>query len=167
MADNLNLQVISGKAFWARLAKPVSNYNKDGFEWKLDVSIDEATKKLLKAQGLGDKVKNKGDERGNFISFKRATVKKNGPEKGKDNKPITTVGPDGKTPWNMDTLLGNGTTVRVKFAINDSKGRDGKPSRRADIFAVQVLDLVPYEAPERSEFDAVEGAEATVAGKDW
>lgn len=154
MAFDAVIKVITGNAFWTKLSRPVENYNKDGQEWTLDVAIDDKTSKELKGYGLGSKVKNKGDERGDFITFKRSTVKRSGPKKGEDNKPITLVGPDGKTPWPSSTHIGNGSVVKVKFSLNETiNPRTKEKGMRADPLAIQVYEHSEYTPPERQEFD--------------
>lgn len=167
MADKIDAKVITGKAYWFKvLGKPVPNYNKDGFEWVFDVSLDAETLKVLKEQGLGPKIKNKGDDRGDFIQFKRNSEKRNGPDKGKANDPIRVIGPDGKTVWDNAVKVGNGSTIRVKYVLNDTVDQRTKAKgRRADVLSVQIWELVPYVAPERQEFDG--NPEAQKEPKDW
>lgn len=158
MAENTNIVVkqITGKAHWFKvLGAPVPNYSKDGFEWTFDVSLDEATKKELIGYGLASKIKNKGDEKGDYITFKRASVKRSGPKAGEANDPIRVVSPDGKTPWDKSIKVGNGSTIKVKFSINEVVNKRTKErSMRADPLSIQVFEYVPFVEKERQEFDA-------------
>jgi len=156
---------ITGKAYWFKaLGDGVPNYNKDGFEWTFEVSLDPATKKELIGYGLASKIKNKGDEKGDYITFKRATVKMNGPKAGQKNEPIKIISADGITPWDRSIKIGNGSTLKVKFSLNETVNKRTKEKgMRADPLAVQVFEFVPYVEPVRKEFDANPDAPAPVA----
>lgn len=168
MTSETVVKVVTGKAYWPKLGKPVPNYNKDGFEWAVDVSLDKTGLKQLKDYGLTSKIKNKGDDRGDFITFKRATVKKSGPDKGKDNNPIRVISPDGKTPWDMSKLIGNGSTVRVKFTLNETTNlRTKEKGMRADPLAIQVFEHLEYTAPERQEFEGNPDAPLPAENPEW
>jgi hypothetical protein len=134
--------MIQGKAYWAKVVgDPVKGYNPGEFEWSIDVTVDANTKKQLKELGVLDRVKDKADERGAFITFKRKSVKAD----GTPAKPIRIVDSDGKE-WDGKTKIGNGSIVNVKFAVNEIPAfGGGKPRLKPSILAVQVWDLVPYE----------------------
>jgi len=136
------LALFKAKAHWAKLTKPGKGYKnpKTGVqgvdEWSVDLSIDEATKKALLGEGLDpDKIKNKGDDRGDFVQYKRKITN----AAGESNQPIRVVGPDDK-PWGS-TLIGNGSDVFVKYTINDG-GRLG-------VFAIKISKLVEYTTEEK------------------
>lgn len=168
MTNDVVVKVVTGKAYWPKLGKPVQNYNKDGEEWTIDVSLDADALKQMKGYGLTSKIKNKGDERGDFITFKRATVKRNGPKKGEANAPIRVISPDGKTPWDTNKLIGNGSTVRVKFSLNETfNARTKEKGMRADPLAVQVYEHLEYVAPERQEFDSNPQSGLPNENPDW
>lgn len=159
-----NIKFIKGLAYYAKvLGKPVPNFNKDGFEWAIDVALDKDTVKELKSYGLGPKIKeaNEAHDGHPYISFKRVSVKKSGPDAGKENKPIHVVSPDGRTDWPKDALIGNGSEVAVKFTVNEVTSPQKKKFIRADILSMQVRNHIPYEAPERGpEFEPVEAGVA-------
>lgn len=169
MANELVVKQLTGKAYWFQvLGKPVANYNKDGFEWTFDVSLDEATKKELIGYGLTSKIKNKGDDRGDFITFKRASVKRSGDRAGEENEPLRVVGPDGKTPWDKALKVGNGSTIRVKYSINPTVNKRTKEKgMRADPLSIQVWEHVAYEAPERAEFEANPNVPVEAPAENW
>lgn len=168
MAFDAVVKVVQGKAFWTKLNHPVPNYNKDGLEWTLDVSLDKEASKELAGYGLGSKIKNKGDERGDFITFKRASVKRSGPKKGEENKPITVVSPDGKTPWPSAVHIGNGSIVKVKFTLNETTNlRTKEKGMRADPLAIQVYEHSEYTPPERQEFDGNPDAPLPKEAEGW
>lgn len=126
--------MIRGRAKWAKvLGNPVWGYEEAFREWTIDVYIDEDTVERLKAEGLGDKIKDKGS--GPFVKFSRKELKST----GEPNKPIRIVDNQGN-PWN-GAKIGNDSVVNVNFAINEYK--KGKFSM--NILALQVWDHVPYE----------------------
>lgn len=140
--------IIQGIAWWAKIVgNPHPGYDKSQKEWSMDLSVDDEVKAKLVEEGLKSKIKNKGDDRGNFISFKRKATKVDGSEA----KPIRVVGPGGKDDAWDDRKIGNGSKVNVSFVIND-KTFEGKSFRSAGIIAVQVIDLVPYEGGDYEEF---------------
>ncbi len=140
--------VITGKAYWASLVTPNTKFEP---VWQIDVSLDAENRKKVEKDGL--KVKNNGDDRGDFISIKRRTTKKDGSAR---NAP--QVVDAHLNPWN-DTLIGNGSTVRVKYAAYDYPipGQKGKMGRSADLVKVQILTLVPYAGKDDLDFTVEEG----------
>lgn len=160
-----NIHYLNGKVFWAKiLGDPVDNYQKDGKEWTMDFVPDKEGLATLKNLGLEKKIRNKDDERGDFIQLRQREYRAN----GKKNDPITVV--DAKNrPWNRETKIGNGSDVEVKIDVADyGKGKPMGVYPRA----VRVLDLVAYvrqefaELPEDNkyvekadEFNPVEEAE--------
>lgn len=151
MADNnIKTVTIRGKAHYAKiLGDPIPNFAKDGKEWKIDLELtSKNTIKELKDLGLGDRIRQKEKylDGSPYISFKQAEFKKDGVTR---NKVISVVDRNGK-PWDENTLIGNGSTVDVKFVIIEypAYGKTGVYIR-----GVRVLDLVPYERP---LFDALD-----------
>ena len=130
--------LIRGTAKWAKVTgEPVWGYEKKHKEWSIDVYVDKETLARLTAEGLGDKIKDKGN--GDYMTFKRRESKQD----GTPNSPIRVVDHHGE-PWNPRTKIGNGSTVNVNFAINEF----GKGQKSANILSMQVWDLVPYEGAE-------------------
>lgn len=129
--------LIRGKAKWAKiLGEPVWGYENKFKEWSIDVYVDEATLAKLKAEGLGSKIKDKGN--GPYITFKRKELKQDGTA----NQPIRVVDHKGQA-WN-GAKIGNGSVVNVNFAINEF----GKNQKAANILSLQVWELVKYEGGE-------------------
>jgi hypothetical protein len=141
--------LIQGKAKWAKITgKPHPGYENKFNEWSIDVYVDDATVERLKAEGLGDKIKDKGN--GEYITFKRKELKKD----GTPNQPIRVVDHRGEAWGNQK--IGNGSTVNVNFAINEFKPKQFN----ANILSLQVWDLVAYEGgefPVREDGAQVEG----------
>lgn len=169
--DDTQIKQVQGRAYFAKLKTPVPNYNKDGTEWSIEVGLDKDTVKLLKSLGLGKKIKpgNEKHDGLDYISFRRASVKKAGPKAGQSNEPIRIVGPDAK-PWDSNVLIGNGSVVNVKFAVHEVVGGPKKERFvRADILSLQIWEHVPYTPPARDdEFEQNQDAPAKVAvGGEW
>lgn len=130
--------IIQGIAYWAKiLGEPGWGYKNQYKEWSIDISLDDKTVKKLMAEGVAkDKIKNKGDDRGNFLTLKRRELRKD----GEPAKRIPVVGPDGKTPWDQNVLIGNGSRVNVKLILNENDDGTVRPS----ILRLQVVEHVPY-----------------------
>lgn len=129
--------VIQGKAWYPKvLGAPAWGYKNQYKEWSTDVTLDEKTKaRLLEAGMSAGVVKNKGDDRGDFITFKRRETRKD----GTPGKPIEVVDKKG-APWNQKTLIGNGSVVNAKIILNEQNG-ETKPG----LLKMQVVELVEYE----------------------
>jgi hypothetical protein len=129
------MSVIKGSAYWAHVISPNTKFDSDGV-WSIDVgNLDKKNIEIAKNDGL--EIKNKGDDRGDFITAKHQVRRKDGsmnkaPEI-KDAQKRTMIG----------TLIGNGSEVNVLYGTYewDFNGRSGTS---ADLRAVQVINLVPY-----------------------
>lgn len=142
--------IIQGKAKWAKVVgEPVWGYENKFKEWSIDVYVDEETENKLKAEGLGPKLKDKGN--GVYITFKRKELKTD----GSPNQPIRIVDHRGNA-WNGQKI-GNGSTVNVNFALNEFKPKQFS----ANILSLQVWDLVKYDG---GEFPTKEDPETS---DDW
>jgi|TARA_R110001599_G_scaffold236788_1_gene436128 hypothetical protein len=128
----MDTYIISGKAYWASVIAPNTTYEPC---WQVNVCLDEDGKNL--AESLGLDVKNKGDEKGDFIKVKRKVDKRDGT---KQTAPI--VKDSNNNDWD-DRLIGNGSLVNVKFSTFDYN-YNNKKGVAAFLLAVQVVDLVPY-----------------------
>lgn len=140
------MAMLHGKIYYAKiLGAPQKAYNPGELEWAFDVSIDEATKEKLLSENLPKtKIKNKGDERGDFIQFKRRSITM----EGEPAKPYEVVDRKGQ-PWDQTTLIGNGSEVNVKYLINEWTFNKTK-GFKANALAVQVWEHIPYKG--REEF---------------
>ena len=152
MADNVQTFYIRGETQFAKiLGDPIPNYNKDGYEWKMDLVLDDAGVEQFNdiSPDVSDRVKvnKKNKKTGELvyegrphISFKHSQITK----AGNENRPITVVDAAGNT-WPQDKLIGNGSKVDVKFIVMDF-GKGKFPG--VYIRAVRVLEHVPYEVQE-------------------
>ena len=153
------MPVISGTAYWAKVHQPhYDQYNEQGI-FSIDVTVDAKTKKQLQDLGLGPRIKNKGDERNDFITIKRKYTRKDGT---KNSAP--RVVDSKRTPVSPDILIGNGSLVNVAFDTYDYdiKGNKGVGS---SLKAVQVTKLVEYSPSENlDEFSEESGYQAPTNG---
>ena len=63
------MSVISGIAYWAAITNPNTTFDPDGV-WSIDVcNLDKKNLGIIEKDGLT--VKNKGDDRGSFVTIKR------------------------------------------------------------------------------------------------
>ena len=139
------MQIDNATAYWCKVVgAPVKGYDEGSLEWSFDISVDNATidgkpaLEVLKEAGLKDRIKNKGDEKGNFLHLKRNAVKKD----GEAAKPIRLVDSQNK-PWD-ERLIGNGSIVNVQTVVDDyGVGKTKKFTIRP--LAIQVWNLVPFE----------------------
>jgi len=142
------MSVISGTAYWAAITNPNTTFDSDGV-WCVDVAdLDKKALDLIKKDGLS--IKNKGDARGDFITIKRKVRRKD----GSLNRAPDLV--DGQKRTMTNTLIGNGSKVNVHYTTYEweFKGRQGVS---ADLRAVQVTELVPYNTEADEAFDIVDG----------
>ena len=150
---------ISGTAYWAKVHQPhYDQYNEKGI-FSIDVTVDAKTKKQLQDLGLGPRIKNKGDERNDFITIKRKYTRKDGT---KNSAP--RVVDSKRTPVSPDILIGNGSLVNVAFDTYDYdiKGNKGVGS---SLKAVQVTKLVEYSPSENlDEFSEESGYQTPTNG---
>ena len=153
------MPVISGTAYWAKVHQPhFDQYNEQGI-FSIDVTVDAKTKKQLQDLGLGPRIKNKGDERNDFITIKRKYTRKDGT---KNSEP--RVVDSKKTPISPDDLIGNGSKVNVAFDTYDYNvgGNQGVGS---SLKAVQVIKLIEYSPSENlDEFSEESGYQAKTNG---
>lgn len=139
-------KVISGTAYWASVITPNTKFDADGV-WTIDVgNLDDLNKK--KAQKDGLTVKNKGDEKEDFVTIKRKVRN----AKGSLNRQPNVV--DANKRLITETMVGNGSKVNVLYEPFEWNF-GGKTGVSADLRAVQVTELVPYSTEEDDAFDVV------------
>ena len=139
-------KVISGTSYWASVITPNTKFDADGV-WTIDVgNLDDLNKK--KAQKDGLTVKNKGDEKEDFVTIKRKVRN----AKGSLNRQPNVV--DANKRLITETMIGNGSKVNVLYEPFEWNF-GGKTGVSADLRAVQVTELVPYSTEEDDAFDVV------------
>ena len=139
-------KVIAGTAYWASVITPNTKFDADGV-WTIDVgNLDDLNKK--KAQKDGLTVKNKGDEKEDFVTIKRKVRN----AKGNLNRQPNVV--DANKTLITETMVGNGSKVNVLYEPFEWNF-GGKTGVSADLRAVQVTELVPYTTEEDDAFDVI------------
>ena len=93
-----------------------------------------------------EKAREQAEGRGDYLVLRKPEFNAN----GEKNEPIRVYTSDG-TPWDEDTLIGNGTVVDAKLTIRDW-GRGKKKGIYTS--AIRVQDLVEYETDEFAAMDA-------------
>ena len=139
-------KVIAGTAYWASVIHPNTKFDADGVV-TIDVgNLDDLNKKKAKKDGLT--IKDKGDEKGEFVTIKRR-VRNN---KGVLNRAPNVV--DANKRLITDTMIGNGSKVNVLYEPFEWNF-GGKSGVSADLRAVQVTELVPYTTEVDDAFDVI------------
>jgi len=153
--------IIKGKAMWAKVLAPVPNYAKDGFEYTLDLTLEPSVVAELEEAGLGEKVKT-GKYDAPHIKFQLPTKSR----KGQPLSAPEVVDVYG-TPWPETTLIGNGSTLNVRFDIR--KGEfNGKPWAKPGLRGVQVVDLVEVDSSGSFEYEPKpEGGSDSPVDESW
>lgn len=137
-----------GKMYYCQaLGKGVANYDKDGFEWTFDLAVSPEVLAEMDKEGTKKKPKNKDDDRGDFFSFRKSTLKAD----GEAAKPIEFVDRTGKE-WDRSVAIGNGSVVDVKYMLKDYEYKNKKGVKRT-ILTVRVVEHIPYEGGNREDFE--------------
>jgi|TARA_R110000796_G_scaffold232873_1_gene351330 hypothetical protein len=136
------MAVLSGKAHWASISSPNSTFEP---VWQVDLAVEGV--ELEKAKEMGLTIMNKDDDRGEFVRIKRKVYRKDG---SKNKSPILK---DSKNHVLSEVNVGNGSDVRVLFKSFDWEYA-GKKGIGADLQAMQVINLIEYEAGE--DFDVID-----------
>ena len=131
------MPVLNGKAYWASVVTPNTTFDEDGV-YSIDLAVDEENKKSAVSEGLS--IKNKGDERGDFVTIKRKAKRKDG-----SLNRAPDIMDNMKRPL-QNTLIGNGSTVNVLFKTYEWNHKPtNRSGKSAALQAVQVVNLIPYE----------------------
>ena len=145
--------ILSGKSFWAKLETPMNNFDPSKPQWSIDVcQLDSANKKIAQDQGMT--LKNKSDDRGDYVTIKRNASKANG---SPNSKPRLI---DGDLNSMEGVLIGNGSDVHVSFKTFPYKRGPVAGKNGFDLSGVQVINLIAYSggngvAVETEEFERV------------
>ncbi len=133
------MSVISGKAYWAFVHEANTTFEPT---WSIDVSLDEANKAIVEADGL--KWRNKGDERGDFITIKRKVTKSN----GNPNEAPEVVDHNKRILASDKNFIGPASVVNVQYRTYEWNYK-GNAGIGADLQKVQLLEL--EELPDTSD----------------
>jgi hypothetical protein len=156
-----------GEAEWAKIIEPGEPYEEGNPpEWTIDLVLDPGNvaahydfigkieQWFLELHGSQAKPADRGwpfkdhldankePDGLTVVRFKRNTISKKG-----NAVPGPVIVDAKKKPWDRELLIGNGSKVKVGFGYYgwERKGRFGIS---LDLAAVQVIDLVPFEAPD-------------------
>jgi hypothetical protein len=144
------MPVITGKSYWAKLQNAQNPFDETKPRWSIDVSLNSDGVKLIKGHKIP--VKDKEDDRGNFVTMYKDQYLRDGTELPKPRLM------DAQKNDISGTLVGNGSLVKVSFTAREWK-MSGRAGVRAVLKDVQVLDLVSYSPPD--EFEVEEGYTST------
>ena len=67
------MTVITGKAYWASVQQPNTTFEP---EWGIDILVDDNNREAIQADGLT--IKNKDDERGDFVHIRQRVKRRDG-----------------------------------------------------------------------------------------
>jgi len=134
------MTIITGKCYWAKVHAPDTTYEP---AWSIDICLDDNNREAIMQDGLA--IKNKGDDRGDFIQIKQKVNRRDGTE-----NPAPVVLDAQKNT--MTKLIGNGSLVNVQYTPFEWE-MNGKKGVSPILKKVQVVNLVPYG----EDFDVVEG----------
>lgn len=136
-------RIVTGKVYWASITEPNTTFEP---AYQVDLCLDENTKKLVESDGLT--VKNKGDERGDYVTLKRKVMKRDG-----EKRQPPRVTDSHCNPWD-GKLIGNGSICNIKYTPYEwnAAGRSGVS---AFLDAVQIINLVEYRGS--NDFEKVDG----------
>lgn len=145
-AVNKATEFLSGKLYWAKvIGQPRPNYSGDAREWTFEFEPDEDGLAVIKGHKLTDRLKDKYEDRGKYLTLRKAELSRD----GNANPPIRVYNKDNEE-WEQNTLIGNGSKADVKLDI-----RDYGPGKKKGVYpvAIRVTDLIPYIS---SEFGAMD-----------
>lgn len=133
MTDQNELLVLNATAYWACVTSP----NQLSGKYQVDLcKLSDAAVEALSSVGIN--VKNKEDDRENFI-----TVKSKNPMRyyDKNSEEITGV------------LIGNESKVKAVVRPYDWTSPQGKPGRSASLVKLVVTELVEFEGAAVEDVD--------------
>ena len=150
------MAIIEGEAHWAVLSTPRNIFEPDRPKYSLDLALNKAGVKAMKAEGFNVKNntgKDPDDKRGDFVTF--YTYERT--SKGKLLPKPRVFDADKKILNGV--LIGNGSKVKVSYNKYDYNvgGRQGS---RPVLRDVQIISLLEYTPPD--EFTKTEGYVAPV-----
>ncbi len=125
---------IKGTLFYSHFREPNTKGEYPSNKYQVDLAINEKTTEELEARGI--QIKNKGDDKGNFVTLKA-------------NKQPRVFSPEGKQYEDIP-LVGNGSTGIIHVHIypnreaNVKAGKGGKNC--LGFYKVELETLIPYES---------------------
>jgi len=144
------MTIVSGKVYWASVQAPNTTYEP---EWGLDMLVDDNNRKAFEADGVA--IKNKGDERGDFVHIRQKVSRRDGTQ---NDAPVVMDGQ--KKPFS--DLVGNGSVCNVQYTPFEWE-MNGKSGTSPILKKVQVVSLVEYAGGNAEDFDVIGAAAAPIA----
>jgi hypothetical protein len=144
------MTIVSGKVYWAAIQAPNTTYEP---EWGLDMLVDDNNRKAFEADGVA--IKNKGDERGDFVHIRQKVSRRDGTQ---NDAPVVMDGQ--KKPFS--DLVGNGSVCNVQYTPFEWE-MNGKSGTSPILKKVQVVSLVEYAGGNAEDFDVIGEAAAPIA----
>ena len=124
---------LRGPVKWAQVRKPDEKYQ----NYKVNVYLDEASKKVFNEAGL--RLEAKQDEDGTYWTFRRPVEKLIKGEVVKFGPPKLLNADN--TDFPDDALIGNGSDITVKIAVYDSI--KGKAHRLETVRVESLVEFIP------------------------
>ena len=144
------------EAHWAKLGtKPEKKYRSTKTQWCINAVCDLKVAKAWQKKGYATKVRMMEilEVDTPFISLTKPTHN----AKGEDNKGIKVFDKFGK---NIDPdVVGNGSIVNIQYRVYDWEF-EGDKGTKAELVAVQVIELVEYVGGDHNEFDFADAPDA-------
>lgn len=136
MSEKKKTYFVEGTCNWAKvLGKPPMDELAGIRKWSVDVFPKDvkAFAEHLKEDKVNKRLKDKGN--GKYVTFTRNEKTRD----GEDNKPIPVFDKD-NNPWPENVLIGNGSTVVVRYRLN----KNDKYGNIVWVEAIKVKEHVPY-----------------------
>ena len=143
------MTIVSGKVYWASIQAPNTTYEP---EWGLDMLVDDNNRKAFEADGVD--IKNKGDERGDFVHIRQKVSRRDGTQ---NDAPVVLDGQ--KKPFKE--LVGNGSIANVQYTPFEWS-MNGKAGVSPILKRVQIVEHVPYAGGNAEDFDVIGTASAPI-----
>ena len=143
------MTVLSGTVYWASIQAPNTAYEP---EWGLDMLVDDNNRKAFEADGVD--IKNKGDERGDFVHIRQKVSRRDGTQ---NDAPVVMDGQ--KKPFKE--LVGNGSIANVQYTPFEWS-MNGKSGVSPILKRVQIVEHVPYAGGNAEDFDVIGTASAPI-----
>jgi hypothetical protein len=135
------MAVLEGKAYWAFVTTPNTKFTP---AYSVNLVVDDETASSFRTRGFTVKDMDEGPA----LIIKR---KVDGPRGMVREAPKLYD----KSKREIDVSVGNGSHVKVQYKEWETSW-NGQDFRGLDFQAMQVLDLIEYNAPDGAEFDVEE-----------
>ena len=143
------MTIVSGKIYWPSIQAPNTTYEP---EWGLDMLVDDNNRKAFEADGVD--IKNKGDERGDFVHIRQKVSRRDGTQ---NDAPVVLDGQ--KKPFKE--LVGNGSIANVQYTPFEWS-MNGKSGVSPILKRVQIVEHVAYAGGNAEDFDVIGTASAPI-----